>query len=61
MRGSLLIVSVTPLQQGQSRTECGLRACQKLLGRGSLQLTMDLYCHVTDDPLFDEMRKMEAV
>ena len=28
LRGSLLIVSVTPLQQGQSRTECSLRACR---------------------------------
>jgi site-specific recombinase XerD len=37
------------------------KSVQKLLGHGSLQLTMDLYCHVTDDTLFDEMRKMEAV
>lgn len=37
------------------------KSVQKLLGHGSLQLTMDLYCNVTDDTLFDEMRKMEAV
>mgnify|MGYP004615956423 FL=1 len=36
------------------------KSVQKLLGHGSLQLTMDLYCHVTDDTLFDEMLKMEA-
>mgnify|MGYP000762825011 FL=1 len=37
------------------------KSVQKLLGHGSLQLTMDLYCHVTDDTLFDEMAKMEQM
>ncbi len=31
------------------------------LGHGSLQMTMDLYCHVTEDTLFTEMMKMEKV
>ena len=37
------------------------KSLQKLLGHGSLQMTMDLYCHVTDDTLYVEMKKMEAV
>lgn len=37
------------------------KSVQKLLGHGSLQLTMDLYCHVTEDTLFDEMAKMEQM
>lgn len=37
------------------------KSLQKLLGHGSLQMTMDLYCHVTDDTLYGEMKKMEAV
>ena len=32
---------------------------QKLLGHGTLQMTMDLYCHVTEDTLFLEMEKFE--
>ena len=32
---------------------------QKILGHGSLQMTMELYCHVTEDTLFTEMMKME--
>ena len=32
---------------------------QKVLGHGSLQMTMDLYCHVTDDTIFDAMKLME--
>ncbi|CUP62777.1 Integrase [[Ruminococcus] torques] len=32
---------------------------QKILGHSTLQMTMDLYCHVTDDALFNEMKKME--
>lgn len=36
------------------------KSLQKLLGHGSLQLTMDLYCHVTEDALFDAMGLMEA-
>ena len=35
------------------------KTLQKILGHGSLQMTMDLYCHVTEDTLFAEMRKME--
>ena len=31
----------------------------KLLGHGTLQMTMDLYCHVTEDTLFLEMEKFE--
>ncbi len=37
------------------------KSLQKILGHASLQLTMDLYCHVTDDTLYSEMLKMEAV
>lgn len=37
------------------------KTLQKLLGHGSLQMTMDLYCHVTDDTLFEEMKIMEKV
>lgn len=33
---------------------------QKLLGHGSLQMMMDLYCHVTEDTLFEEMQKMKS-
>ncbi len=36
------------------------KTLQKILGHASLQMTMDLYCHVTDDTLFAEMLKMEA-
>lgn len=36
------------------------KTLQKILGHNSLQMTMDLYCHVTDDTLFDEMSKMEV-
>lgn len=35
------------------------KTLQKLLGHGSLQMTMDLYCHVTEDTLFDAMKLME--
>lgn len=35
------------------------KTLQKLLGHSTLQMTMDLYCHVTDDTLFNEMKKME--
>ena len=33
---------------------------QKLLGHGSLQTTMDLYCHVTEDTLYDAMSLMDT-
>lgn len=41
--------------------ECGMnpKTLQKLLGHGTLQMTMDLYCHVTEDTLFLEMEKLE--
>ena len=35
------------------------KSLQKILGHGSLQLTMDLYCHVTEDTLFEAMELME--
>jgi site-specific recombinase XerD len=37
------------------------KTLQAILGHGSLQMTMDLYCHVTDDTLFEAMRLMENV
>ena len=37
------------------------KTLQKILGHASLQMTMDLYCHVTDDTLYEEMQKMERV
>lgn len=33
---------------------------QKLLGHGSLRTTMDLYCHVTEDTLYDAMSLMDT-
>lgn len=41
--------------------ECGMnpKTLQKLLGHGTLQMTMDLYCHVTEDTLLLEMEKFE--
>lgn len=35
------------------------KTLQKILGHASLQMTMDLYCHVTEDTLFDAMKLME--
>lgn len=35
------------------------KTLQKILGHASLQMTMDLYCHVTEDILFDAMKLME--
>lgn len=37
------------------------KTLSKILGHGTLQMTMDLYCHVTEDTLFAEMKKMEQV
>jgi len=37
------------------------KSLQRILGHGSLQMTMDLYCHVTEDTLFKEMKLMEQV
>lgn len=36
------------------------KTLQKLLGHDSLQMTMDLYCHVTEDTLFEAMELMEC-
>ena len=40
--------------------ENGMRpkVLSKLLGHGQLQITMDLYCHVMEDILVEEMKKM---
>lgn len=35
------------------------KTLQKILGHGTLQMTMDLYCHVTEDTMFEEMKKFE--
>lgn len=35
------------------------KTLQKILGHSSLQMTMNLYCHVSHDTLFEEMKKME--
>ena len=35
------------------------KTLQRLLGHASLQMTMDLYCHVTDDTLVEAMKLME--
>nr|WP_024835543.1 site-specific integrase [Clostridium sp. 12(A)] len=35
------------------------KTLQHILGHGTLKMTMDLYCHVTEDTLFAEMEKME--
>ena len=37
------------------------KTLQAILGHGSLQMTMDLYCHVMDDTIFDAMKLMEKV
>ena len=35
------------------------KVLQQIMGHGTLQMTMDLYCHVFDKTLFDELKKME--
>ena len=35
------------------------KTLQRILGHGTLQMTMDLYCHVTEDTMFEEMQKFE--
>ena len=35
------------------------KTLQKILGHGTLQMTMGLYCHVTEDTLYKEMEKFE--
>lgn len=37
------------------------KTVQKLLGHGTLQMTMDLYCHVTDETLYEEVNKYEKI
>lgn len=37
------------------------KVLQKIMGHSTIQVTMDLYVHTTDDQLFLEMRKMDAV
>jgi len=32
------------------------KTLQRILGHGTLKMTMDLYCHVTEDTLFSEMQ-----
>ena len=34
------------------------KTLQKILGHNSLQMTMDLYCHVRDSTLTDEMERI---
>lgn len=35
------------------------KTLQIILGHSTIQLTMNLYCHVTDDMLVSEMSKFE--
>lgn len=35
------------------------KVLQQIMGYSTLQMTMDLYCHVFDEIVFDEMKKME--
>ena len=34
------------------------KSLQKMLGHSTIQVTMDLYVHVTDEQLSDEIEKM---
>lgn len=36
-----------------------VKTLSRLLGHSDIQLTMNLYCHVTEDTLVEEMKKME--
>lgn len=36
-----------------------IKTLSRLLGHGDIRLTMNLYCHVTEDTLVEEMKKME--
>lgn len=36
------------------------KTLQIILGHSTIQLTMNLYCHVTDDMLISEMSKFES-
>ena len=37
------------------------KTLQKILGHSTISVTMDLYVHVTDEQLFSEIEKMNAV
>lgn len=37
------------------------KTLQAILGHSTLSMTMDLYCHVTQETLFSEMEKMERL
>ena len=37
-----------------------IKSLSKLLGHGTVELTYNTYCHVTEDTLVDEMKKMES-
>lgn len=43
--------------------ECGMRpkTLQKIMGHQDLSITMNLYVHVTDDSLFEEMKKLKFI
>lgn len=43
--------------------EAGMRpkTLQKIMGHSSIGITMNLYVHVTDDSIFEEMKKIEDV
>lgn len=36
-----------------------VKTLSRILGHGDIKLTMNLYCHVTEDTLVEEMKKME--
>lgn len=37
-----------------------IKSLSKLLGHGTVELTYNTYCHVTEDTLVEEMKKMES-
>ena len=43
--------------------ECGMRpkTLQKILGHSSINMTMDLYVHATDEAVSNEMKKLETM
>lgn len=38
-----------------------IKTLSRILGHSRIEITLNLYCHVTDDTLFEEMLKMEDV
>ncbi len=42
--------------------ECGMnpKTLQSILGHSTIQITLNLYCHVTEDTLVEEMKKFES-